>query len=116
MCDLASVNPPTEGIALSTVAGVSIPKNADDWRSVEIFQDFVALLRLLSLDWDEDEAKRLSRAAQGLWAGEGESWAQGTPGAWMEATHSWLTTDAAADPDLKEPSWRTFAHILASGR
>ena len=96
---------------------VSKPRDADDWRSVETFQDFVELLHLLSLDWDEDEAKRLRRAEQGLWAGEGESWAQGTPGAWMEATHAWLTSGAVfTDGDLTEPSWRTLAHILAVGR
>jgi hypothetical protein len=81
------------------------------------FQDFVELLWLLAVDWDTDEAKRLRRVEQGLWAGEGETWAQGTPGAWMDATHAWLsTTDNAVDRDLQEPSWRTFARILSMAR
>jgi hypothetical protein len=96
---------------------VSIPQDADDWRSVETFSDFVELLGLLALDWDEDEAKRLRREEQGLWAGEGETWASGSPGQWMESTHAWLSGDAASvDPDLRKPSWRAFAGILAMGR
>ena len=101
----------------ATVRLVATPRDADDWQAVDTFQDFVELLRLLAVDWDADEAKRLRREEQGLWAGEGETWPQGTPGAWMDATHRWLsTTDNAVVRDLKEPSWRTFAEILSMGR
>jgi hypothetical protein len=95
---------------------VSTPRDADDWQVVDTVQDFIEFLRLLAVDWDADEAKRLDREKAGLWASEGESWAHGTPGAWMDATHAWLETDSPIVRGLSESSWRNFAGILSMGR
>jgi len=95
---------------------VSIPRDADDWQAVDTVQDFIEFLRFLAVDWDTDEAKRLRREEAGLWSGESETWAQGTPGAWMEATHAWLSNTDAIVHGLSEPSWRSFAGILSIGR
>jgi hypothetical protein len=94
-----------------------MPRNADDWKAVETFHDFVELLRLLAVDWDEDEANRRYRESQGLWAGEGESWAHGTPGQWMEATSAWLSNqEGSTSHQTPEATWRTFAWILSASR
>ena len=102
------------------------PTDADDWASVETKDDFLRLLALLSEDWEEGEVVRRNRAARGLWASDVGDWAQGTPGAWMEAMHAWLTAwsrgdgaaeqQAAFDSLMAEPSWKTFAFILSASR
>jgi len=96
------------------------PQNADDWESVETRADFLELVEMLAQDWERDEAKRRTREDAGQWASEGEVWAQGTPGAWLEAMHAWLKdlaeSSSATPADTDPPSWRTFAFILSASR
>lgn len=101
---------------------MATPKTADDWQSVETREDFLALLELLAAIWDAAEAERITRQEQGQWAGESGEWAHGTPGAWLEAMHAWLTAPrpdghtAAFEANLEPPTWKTFAFILSASR
>jgi len=58
----------------------------------------------------------------GLPGGESDDWVHGTPGAWLEAMHAWLTAPRADDhadafpANLEPPSWKTFAFILSASR
>jgi len=107
-------------VSTPIIQSMGSPQNADDWESVDTLADFLEMIGLLAADWDRDEAARIARRSAGLWAAEGESWAQGNPGAWLEAMHEWLAS-LADSPNLTPvntdpPSWRTFAFILAKSR
>ena len=106
---------------MRTIQGVATPNHADDWSVVETRDDFLMLVALLAQEWEADQARRQSREADGRWAAEGEVWSQGTPGAWLEAMHAWLSAlvDGPRESlpvDLENASWRTLAFVLAGSR
>ena len=99
---------------------MGVPDDADDWAAVETFEDFVQLVQLLAADYAEDEREVALLTEQGVLAAEGR-WAQGTPGAWLEAMGAWLGAryldgGDAHRGEVASPSWRTFAFILSVSR
>ncbi|MGC5021318.1 hypothetical protein [Micromonospora sp. DT47] len=100
---------------------MATPTDADDWQAVESVADFVRFAELLAEEYAEDERQVEAQRAAGHLLAEG-TWAQGTPGAWMEALAAWMVgryLDAGkADlrSEIEPPSWRTFAYLLSASR
>jgi hypothetical protein len=97
------------------------PASADDWQAVETFEDFVQFARVLGSDCEE-AARQVAADGQGGQRYAEEIWAQGTPGAWMDAMAAWLEArylgKGPVSPlsELEPPTWRTFAFILSESR
>jgi len=107
--------------ATSYPADMTRPASADDWQAVETFEDFVQFARVLGSDYEE-VARQVAADGQGGQRYAEEIWAQGTPGAWMDAMAAWLEArylgKGPVSPlsELEPPTWRTFAFILSESR
>jgi hypothetical protein len=107
--------------ATSYPADMTRPASADDWQAVETFEDFVQFARVLGSD-SEEVARQVAADGQGGQRYAEEIWAQGTPGAWMDAMAAWLEArylgKGPVSPlsELEPPTWRTFAFILSESR
>ncbi len=102
---------------------MATPVSADDWQAVETAEDFIRFAEPLAVDYAEDERETTTRKDDGGYAFAAEGrWAQGAPGAWMEALAAWMearyigSSGAARRSEIEPPSWRTFAFILSRSR
>ncbi|MFE2144907.1 hypothetical protein ACFXA3_24735 [Streptomyces sp. NPDC059456] len=95
--DAALAEPPTDEDAVSDAARL---------------RRYVATL---AVDFARDRQEVRARAARGLWAGDGGSWAHGTARAWFDGWASWLAETPWAH-ELEPVGWRSIAEQLGAAR
>nr|WSW60422.1 hypothetical protein OG513_18565 [Streptomyces sp. NBC_00998] len=93
--DPALAEPPTDEDAVSDAA------------------DLRRYVATLAVDFARDRREMHARAARGLWAGDGGSWAHGTPHAWLDSWAAWLAATPWAH-ELEPVTWRSIAEQLSA--
>ncbi|MFI8280237.1 hypothetical protein ACIGBH_36100 [Streptomyces sp. NPDC085929] len=95
--DPALAEPPTDEDAVSDAA------------------DLRRYVATLAVDFARDRREMHARAARGLWAGDGGSWAHGTPHAWLDSWAAWLAATRWAH-ELEPVTWRSIAEQLSAAQ
>jgi len=93
---------------------MAVPRDADDWASVETAADFSAYLRILSVDFDADVVESKARQEANGWVSPDDGrWAHWRTGDFLDAWGSWLSSMHDREVmELEPPSWRGFAFQL----
>ncbi|MFE2553206.1 hypothetical protein ACFXGI_32360 [Streptomyces sp. NPDC059355] len=89
------------------------PPTAED--AVSNASDLRRYLATLAVDFARDRQEMRTRAARGLWAGDGGSWAHGTAEAWFDGWAAWLAVTPYAH-ELEPVGWRSVAEQLSAAR
>ena len=88
----------------------------DALEKVTDYQTFLAFVRALAADWEDEVAKEKLNPSS-PWGPGANGWENGTIGQYLDAALACAEGHAALKGTLdKEPSWRAFAEFLYCGK